>query len=127
MAKRIKFSTCSATKSFATAENAEKAFQKLYEEYDLRFIVVKLDEHNYEETAKNYQISYQQARNYIVKYEKVGIDGLQDRRGKCKPESEMNELEKLRAENKILRAEKERAEMETSFLKKLEKIERKRG
>ena len=49
MAKRIKFSTCSATKSFATAENAEKAFQKLYAEYDLRFIVVKLDENNYEE------------------------------------------------------------------------------
>jgi hypothetical protein len=29
----------------------------------------------------------------------------------------MSELEKLRAENKILRAEKERAEMEASFLK----------
>lgn len=72
-------------------------------------------EHNYEETAEKYQISYQQARNYTVKYEKLGIDGLQDRRGKFNPESEMNELEKLRAENKILHAEKERAEMETSF------------
>jgi|GEM_PF-6465649 hypothetical protein len=39
----------------------------------------------------------------------------------------MTELEKLRAENKILRAEKERAEMEASFLKKLDKIERRRG
>lgn len=29
----------------------------------------------------------------------------------------MNELEKLRAEVKILKAEKERAEMEASFLK----------
>ena len=36
----------------------------------------------------------------------------------------MDELEKLRAEVKILRAEKERAEMEISFLKKLEEIER---
>ncbi|MBC2459258.1 MULTISPECIES: helix-turn-helix domain-containing protein [Clostridium] len=84
-------------------------------------------EHNYKETSEKYQISYQQARGYTVKYEKVGIDGLQDRRGKCKPEAEMNELEKLRAENKILRAEKERAEMEVSFLKKLEEIERRRG
>lgn len=33
----------------------------------------------------------------------------------------MNELEKLRAEVKILKAEKERAEMEASFLKKSKK------
>jgi hypothetical protein len=39
----------------------------------------------------------------------------------------MSELEKLRAENRILRAEKERAEMEASFLKKLNEIERRRG
>ncbi len=32
-------------------------------------------------------------------------------------EGEMTELEKLHAENKILRAEKEGAEMEASFLK----------
>ena len=36
----------------------------------------------------------------------------------------MTELDRLRAENKILRAEKERAEMEASFLKKLDAIER---
>ena len=40
---------------------------------------------------------------------------------------EMSELEKLRAEVKILKAEKARAEMEASFLKKLEEIERRRG
>mgnify|MGYP006870907453 FL=1 len=39
----------------------------------------------------------------------------------------MSELEKLRAEVKILRAEKEHAEMEVAFLKKLEEIERRRG
>ena len=39
----------------------------------------------------------------------------------------MSELERLRAENKILRIQKERAEMEASFLKKLEEIERRRG
>ena len=42
-------------------------------------------------------------------------------------ESEMCELERLRAENKLLRAEKEHAEMEASFLKKLDGIERRRG
>ena len=55
------------------------------------------------------------------------MEGLQDRRGKRKSQDEMDELEKLRAEVKILRAEKERAEMEISFLKKLEEIERRRS
>ena len=31
---------------------------------------------------KKYEISYQQARNYTVKYEDGGVDALQDRRGK---------------------------------------------
>ena len=83
-------------------------------------------EHKYAETAEKYQISYQQARNYVVKYEANGIDGLQDKRGRRKSEAEMSELERLRAEVKLLRAEKERAQMEASFLKKLEEIERRR-
>ena len=56
-----------------------------------------------------------------------GVDALQDRRGRSKPVEEMSELERLRAENKILRAEKERAEMEVSFFKKLDELERRRG
>lgn len=83
--------------------------------------------HNYTETSEIFQVSYQQARNYTVKYELCGIDALKDNRGKRKSENEMTELERLRAENRILRAEKERAEMEVSFLKKLEEIERRRG
>ena len=83
--------------------------------------------HNYAETAEKFCISYQQTRNYTLKYEEKGIEGLRDKRGKRKTQDEMNELEKLRAEVKILRAEKERAEMEISFLKKLEEIERRRS
>ena len=83
--------------------------------------------HNYAETAEKFSISYQQARNYTVKYKEKGVEGLRDRRGKRKSQDEMNELEKLRAEVKILRAEKERAKMEISFLKKLEEIERRRS
>jgi transposase-like protein len=84
-------------------------------------------DHNYAETAAKYDISYQQARSYTIKYEDGGVEALQDRRGRSKPKEEMSELEKLRAENKLLRAEKERAEMEASFLKKLDEIERRRG
>lgn len=82
---------------------------------------------NYAETAIKYQVSYQQARSYTVKYESGGVEALKDNRGKRKNPNEMSELEKLRAEVKILRAEKEHAEMEASFLKKLEEIERRRG
>ncbi len=84
-------------------------------------------DHNYAETAAKYNVSYQQARSYTVKYEAGGVEALQDRRGRTKRKEEMSELEKLRAENRILRAEKERAEMEASFLKKLDEIERRRG
>ena len=82
---------------------------------------------NYAETAIKYQVSYQQARSYTIKYESGGVEALKDNRGKRKYPDKMNELEKLRAEVKILKAEKERAEMEASFLKKIEEIERRRG
>ena len=84
-------------------------------------------DHNYSEASEKYQVSYQQARSYTVKYESGGVEALKDNRGKRKNPDELSELEKLRAEIKILRAEKERAEMETSFLKKLDEIERRLG
>lgn len=62
-------------------------------------------------------MSYRQARNYTVKYESNGVGALRDNRGKRKSEDEMTELERLRAENRILKAEKKYAEMEVSFLK----------
>ena len=83
--------------------------------------------HNYSETAKNFGVSYQQARNYTVKYEKDGINALQDNRGKRKPEDSLTEIEKLRAELKLEKAKRQKAEMEASFLKKLDEIERRRG
>ena len=56
-------------------------------------------------SSEQFGISYQQARNYTIKYEKQREEAFRDRRGKWKPESEMSELEKLRAE-------KEHAQME---------------
>ena len=44
-----------------------------------------------------------------LKYEAGGVDALQDRRGKRKSEDMMSELERLRAEVKLLKAEKKRA------------------
>lgn len=84
-------------------------------------------DHNYAATAEKYGVSYQQARSYTIKYEQHGVEGLEDKRGKRKPEDKMSELERLCMENRLLKAEKERAEMEVSFLKKLAEIERRRN
>lgn len=85
------------------------------------------NDHNYADTAEKFKVSYQQARNYTIKYETNGIEGLKDNRGKRKTEAEFTEVEKLRAELKLEKAKRQRAEMEASFLKKLDEIERRRG
>ena len=82
---------------------------------------------NYEKTAELFEVSYQQVYQWVHKYQEKGVDGLVDRRGKAKPVSEMTEIEKLRAENKLLRAQLERKELENLFLKKLEEIERRQS
>lgn len=83
--------------------------------------------HNYAETAEKNGISYQQVRNYTIKYEKDGIDALQDNRGKRKSYASLTEIERLRAELKLEKSKRQKAEMEVSFLKKLDEIERRRG
>lgn len=64
--------------------------------------------------------------NSKIKYEKSGVEALQDKRGKRKSIEEISEVEKLKAENKLLQAENRRKQMEIDFLKKLEAIERRR-
>lgn len=79
---------------------------------------------DYALTTKKYCVSYQQIYSWVMKYEAIGIDGLYDRRGKAKPESKMTEVDKLRAENKILEARIKDLEMENAFIKKLKELER---
>lgn len=81
---------------------------------------------NYTKTAEKYHVSYQQVYQWMKKYEAKGAEGLVDKRGKRKPESEMSDTDRLRAENKLLRAEKRKAETEIEFLKKVDEIERRR-
>ena len=97
--------------------------------YDERVEIVKYcieHQNNYIEAAQKYQVSYQQVYTWTSKYQNDGVEALQDRRGKRKNEDEMSELEKLKAQNKLLEAENYRKQMEIDFLKKLDEIERKR-
>lgn len=79
---------------------------------------------NYNETAEKYLVSYQQVRNWIVKYEESGVDALTDRRGKQKPEEQLTGFDRLKAQNKLLGAQNRRLEMENELLKKVQEIER---
>lgn len=95
--------------------------------YEERVDIVKYcieHQNNYAETAEYFQVSYQQVYSWVVKYEKGGVEALQDNRGRKKSLEEISELEKLKAENKLLKAENKRKQMELDFLKKLEEIER---
>lgn len=73
-------------------------------------------------TVETYKVSYQQIYAWVKKYEERGVNGLTDRRGKAKPESELTEEERLRQENRILQAKIKDQEMEIALLKKLRKL-----
>lgn len=83
--------------------------------------------YNYNEAAIKYEVSYQQVYSWTRKYEKLGVEALRDKRGKRKKIKEMSEVEKLRAQNKLLEAQNKRQQMEIDFLKKLEELERRRS
>ncbi|WP_349948391.1 helix-turn-helix domain-containing protein [Lacrimispora sp. BS-2] len=81
-----------------------------------RLIIVKdcLDnDKNYGAMALKYNCSYQQVRNWVVRYEKMGAAGLEDRRGRRigsqssrTPEEELrNKVAELERKNKDLQME----------------------
>ena len=78
-------------------------------------------DHNYAKAAEQFEISYQQARNYTIKYEKQEVEAPRNRRGKQKPEAEMSELEKLRTETRFCGQKKTRTNG-ADFLKNLQKL-----
>lgn len=85
-----------------------------------------LHDRNYGETAIKYQVSYQQVRNWVLKYDKMGEQGLKDRRGhRAGTEPSRTPEEEMR--DRL--AEKERRikqlEMENDLLKKVRALERK--
>ena len=79
---------------------------------------------DYAATAQKYGCSYNQVYSWVRKYKDKGIDGLIDRRGRNKSVDELSETEKLKIENRLLKAQAKQQQMEIEFLKKLEEIER---
>ena len=80
---------------------------------------------NYGEMAVKYQVSYQQVRNWTLRFEKMGEAGLQDRRGRRKKDQvPRTELEQAQIEIEQLKHKLYLAEMERDLLKKLDEVER---
>ena len=83
---------------------------------------------NYGEVATAYNISYQQARSWTLKYIEGGEAALEDRRGQRKKDQQpRTELEQAQIEIEQLKHKLKMLEMENHLLKKLEEIERRRG
>ena len=83
---------------------------------------------NYGEVAIQYNVSYQQARSWTLKYIEGGENALEDRRGQRKKDQRpRTELEQAQIEIEQLKHKLKMLEMENQLLKKLEEIERRRG
>lgn len=89
-------------------------------------IIEQLIRHDvdYKWAAEHYNVSYNQVYGWYRKYTESGNnpESLRDRRGKAKPESELTELDRLKRENKLLKARLHQQEMEIAFAKKFVEI-----
>lgn len=85
-------------------------------------------EHNrdYKGTAAKYEVSYSQVYSWMKKYDATGEEGLTDKRGHHRLDEEVDELEKLRRENKRLKRQLEEKDMVVELLKKVKEFEGRR-
>ena len=89
-------------------------------------IIEELIKHdlNYNWAVDKYHVSYQQVYGWYQKFHKSGNDpqSLRDRRGKAKPQEEWTEIDQLRAQNRLLKAQLLRNEMTDEYAKKVMEI-----
>ena len=78
---------------------------------------------DYKGTASKFDVSYSQVYSWVKKYHKSGEEGLEDKRGHHKSDDEVDELERLRRENKRLKRQLEERDMLCELLKKVKEFE----
>ena len=78
---------------------------------------------DYKGTASLYDVSYSQVYSWVRKYDATGEEGLSDKRGRHKTDDEVDELERLRRENKRLKRQLEENDMLVQLLKKVKEFE----
>lgn len=81
---------------------------------------------NYGAMALKYECSYQQVRNWVLKYEKMGAEGLEDRRGRrAGTQPSRTPEEELRDKIAELEQKNRNLQMENDLLKKVRELEMK--
>lgn len=80
--------------------------------------------HSYAEAAEHFQVSYQQARSWVIKAQNGGYEALTDKRGHRKPATELTELDKLKLENRQLKSQLADKELMEAFVKKFLELQR---
>ena len=78
---------------------------------------------DYKGTASKFDVSYSQVYSWVKKYQENGEAGLEDKRGQHKSDDEVDELERLRRENKRLKEQLEKKDMLCELLKKVRELE----
>lgn len=78
---------------------------------------------DYKGAASLYDVSYSQVYSWVKKYDAIGDEGLSDKRGRHKNDNEVDELERLRRENKRLKRQLEENDMLVQLLKKVKEFE----
>ena len=88
-------------------------------------IVAYCISHNndYKSTASKFGVSYSQVYSWVKKYRENGEAGLMDKRGHHKSDDEVDELERLRRENKRLKQQLKERDMLCELLKKVKELE----
>lgn len=74
--------------------------------------------------SRNFGASYQQVNNWVKKYEKDGIQGLQDNRGHRKPVDSLSEAEYWKHKYEESQKELKKRDIASELLKKYREIER---
>ena len=83
-----------------------------------------ISHHNdYKGAASKFDVSYSQVYSWVKKYHESGEEGLEDKRGHHKGDDEVDELERLRRENKRLKQRLEERDMLCELLKKVRELE----
>lgn len=81
---------------------------------------------DYTKTAERFDVAYWQVYNWVKKYKTEGEEGFCDRRGRRKPDNEIDETEKLKRRVQFLERELEDERLKNELLKKVQEVERRR-